>query len=49
MNNTLKTGKKLSFGIFAVAATLLVTMVTPIAQAEVVYAKPEAPTNVTSY
>jgi 5'-nucleotidase len=49
MNNTHKTGKKLSFGVFAVAATLLVTMVTPIAQAEVVYAKPEAPTNVISY
>ena len=49
MSNTLKTRKKLSFGIFAVAATLLVTMVTPIAQADVVYAKPEAPTKVTSY
>ena len=49
MNNTLKTRKKLSFGVFAVAATLLVTMVTPIAQANVVYAKPSAPTNVTSY
>ena len=49
MNNTLKTRKKLSFGVFAVAATLLVTMVTPIAQADVVYAKPSAPTNVTSY
>ena len=49
MTNTLKTRKKLSFGVFAVAATLLVTMVTPIAQAEVVYAKPSAPTNVTSY
>ena len=49
MNKTLKTRKKLSFGIFAVAATLLVTMVTPIAQANVVYAKPSAPTNVTSY
>ena len=49
MTNTLKTRKKLSFGIFAVAATLLVTMVTPIAQANVVYAKPSAPTNVTSY
>lgn len=49
MTNTLKTSKKLSFGVFAVAATLLVTMVTPIAQANVVYAKPSAPTNVTSY
>jgi 2',3'-cyclic-nucleotide 2'-phosphodiesterase (5'-nucleotidase family) len=49
MTNTLKTRKKLSFGVFAVAATLLVTMVTPIAQANVVYAKPAAPTNVTSY
>ena len=49
MTNTLKTRKKLSFGIFAVAATLLVTMVTPIAQADVVYAKPDAPTNVISY
>jgi 5'-nucleotidase len=49
MTTTLKTRKKLSFGAFAVAATLLVTMVTPIAQAEVVYTKPSAPTNVTSY
>jgi 2',3'-cyclic-nucleotide 2'-phosphodiesterase (5'-nucleotidase family) len=49
MTTTLKTRKKLGFGVFAVAATLLVTMVTPIAQAEVVYAKPSAPTNVTSY
>ncbi|CAN2170796.1 UshA 5'-nucleotidase/2',3'-cyclic phosphodiesterase and related esterases [Candidatus Nanopelagicaceae bacterium] len=49
MTNTLKTRKKLSFGVFAVAATLLVTMVTPIAQADVVYAKPGAPTNVISY
>ncbi len=49
MNTTLKTRKKLSFGIFAVAASLAVTMVTPIAQADVVYAKPNAPTNVTSY
>ena len=49
MNKTLKTRKKLSFGVFAVAAALLVTMVTPIAQANTVYAKPEAPTNVTSY
>jgi 5'-nucleotidase len=46
---TLLTRKKSGFGVFAVAATLLVTMVTPIAQAEVVYAKPSAPTNVTSY
>ena len=49
MSKNLISRKKLNFGIFAVAATLLVTMVTPIAQAEVVYAKPEAPTNVTSY
>jgi 5'-nucleotidase len=49
MTNTLKARKKLSFGIFAIAAALLVTMVTPIAQANTVYAKPEAPTNVTSY
>jgi 5'-nucleotidase len=53
MTNTLKTHKKLSLGAFAVAATLLVTMVTPAfnstAQANVVYAKPSAPTNVTSY
>lgn len=49
MTNTLKTRKKLSLGVFAVAASLLVTMVTPIAQANVVYAKPSAPTNVTSY
>ena len=49
MKYNLLTSKKTGFGIFAVAATLLVTMVTPIAQAEVVYAKPSAPTNVTSY
>jgi 5'-nucleotidase len=49
MKTTLKTRKKLSFGIFAVVASLAVTMVTPIAQANTVYAKPEAPTNVTSY
>jgi 5'-nucleotidase len=49
MNTTLKTRKKLSFGIFAVAASLAVTMVTPIAQANVVYSTPSAPTNVTSY
>ncbi len=49
MSTTLLTRKKLGFGAFAVAATLLVTMVTPIAQANVVYAKPSAPTNVTSY
>ena len=49
MKSNLLTSKKTGFGIFAVAATLLVTMVTPIAQAEVVYAKPSAPTNVTSY
>ena len=41
--------KKTGFGVFAVAATLLVTMVTPIAQANTVYDKPQAPTNVTSY
>ena len=49
MITALKTRKKTGFGVFAVAATLLVTMVTPIAQANVVYAKPSAPTNVTSY
>jgi len=53
MSTTLLTRKKLGFGVFAVAATLLVTMVTPAlnstAQANTVYAKPEAPTNVTSY
>jgi 2',3'-cyclic-nucleotide 2'-phosphodiesterase (5'-nucleotidase family) len=49
MNKTQKNRKKLGFGVFAVAASLLVTMVTPIAQANTVYAKPEAPTNVTSY
>jgi len=48
MTNLL-TRKKTGFGVFAVAATLLVTMVTPIAQANTVYAKPSAPTNVTSY
>jgi 5'-nucleotidase len=46
---TLINRKKTGFGVFAVAAALLVTMVTPIAQAEVVYDKPQAPTNVTSY
>ena len=46
---TLLNRKKTGFGVFAVAAALLVTMVTPIAQANTVYAKPEAPTNVTSY
>jgi 5'-nucleotidase len=53
MNNTLKTRKKLSFGAFAVVASLAVTMVTPAfistAQANVVYSTPSAPTNVTSY
>lgn len=49
MNKTLKTRKKLSFGIFAIVASLAVTMVTPIAQADVVYSTPSAPTNVTSY
>jgi hypothetical protein len=49
MNTTLKTRKKLSLGIFAVVASLAVTMVTPIAQANVVYSTPSAPTNVTSY
>jgi 5'-nucleotidase len=49
MTNTLKTRKKLSFGIFAVVASLAVTMVTPVAQANVVYSTPSAPTNVTSY
>ena len=49
MNTTLKTPKKLSFGIFAAVASLAVTMVTPIAQANVVYSTPSAPTNVTSY
>jgi 5'-nucleotidase len=49
MTNTLKTRKKLSFGIFAVVASLAVTMVTPIAQANIVYSTPSAPTNVTSY
>ena len=53
MNNTLKTRKKLSFGAFAVLASLAVTMVTPAfistAQADVVYSTPSAPTNVTSY
>jgi 5'-nucleotidase len=50
---TLLNRKKTGFGVFAVAASLLVTMVTPAfnstAQANVVYAKPSAPTNVTSY
>ena len=49
MITTLKTRKKLGVGIFALAASLAVTMVTPIAQADVVYSKPDAPTNVTSY
>jgi 5'-nucleotidase len=46
---TLLNRKKTGFGVFAIATALLVTMVTPIAQANTVYAKPEAPTNVTSY
>jgi 5'-nucleotidase len=50
---TLLNRKKTGFGVFAVAAALLVTMVTPAfnstAQANTVYAKPSAPTNVTSY
>ena len=53
MNTTLQARKKLSFGIFAVVASLAVTMVTPAlnstAQADVVYSIPSAPTNVTSY
>jgi 5'-nucleotidase len=49
MKSNLLNRKKTGFGVFAVAAALLVTMVTPIAQANTVYAKPEAPTNVTSY
>ena len=49
MITTLKSRKKLGLGIFALAASLAVTMVTPIAQADVVYSKPDAPTNVTSY
>jgi 5'-nucleotidase len=49
MSINLISRKKLNFGIFAVAVTLLVTMVTPMAQADVVYAKPDAPTNVISY
>lgn len=49
MITTLKSRKKLGVGIFALAASLAVTMVTPIAQADVVYSKPDAPTNVTSY
>ena len=46
---TLINRKKTGFGVFAIAAALLVTMVTPIAQANTVYAAPSAPTNVTSY
>lgn len=49
MSTTLNSRKKLGFGIFAVVASLAVTMVTPIAQADVVYSAPGAPTNVTSY
>ena len=53
MKPNLLNRKKTGFGVFAVAASLLVTMVTPAfnstAQANVVYAKPSAPTNVTSY
>ena len=53
MSTTLLTRKKLGFGVFAVAASLLVTMVTPAfnstAQANTVYSAPSAPTNVTSY
>ncbi|NBV66831.1 MAG: bifunctional metallophosphatase/5'-nucleotidase, partial [Actinobacteria bacterium] len=50
---TLINRKKTGFGVFAVAAALLVTMVTPAfnstAQANTVYSVPSAPTNVTSY
>ena len=49
MITTQKSRKKLGFGIFAVVASLAVTMVTPIAQADVVFSVPGAPTNVTSY
>jgi 5'-nucleotidase len=53
MSTTLFTRKKLGFGVFAVAASLMVTLVTPTfnspAQADVVYSTPSAPTNVTSY
>jgi len=53
MSTSLLIRKKLGFGALAVAASLLVTLVTPTfnstAQADVVYAKPDAPTNVTSY
>ena len=49
MSINLISRKKLSFGVFAVAATLLVTMFTPIAQANTVYSVPSAPTKVTSY
>ena len=49
MTNTLKTRKKLSIGAFAVVTLLAVTMITPIAQANVVYSTPSAPTNVTAY
>ena len=50
---TLINRKKTGFGVFAIAAALLVTMVTPAfnstAQANTVYSVPSAPTNVTSY
>ena len=49
MKSNLLNRKKTGFGVFAVAAALLVTMVTPIAQANTVYSAPSAPTNVTSY
>ena len=49
MKSNLLNRKKTGFGVFAIAAALLVTMVTPIAQANTVYDKPQAPTNVTSY
>ena len=49
MKSNLLNRKKTGFGVFAIAAALLVTMVTPIAQANTVYAAPSAPTNVTSY
>ena len=53
MSTTLITRKKTGFGIIALAASLLVTLVTPTfnstAQADVVYSTPSAPTNVTSY
>ena len=49
MIKTFKTQKKLGIGILAAASSLIVALLTPVAQADLVYSLPGAPTNVTSY